>query len=134
MQNGEIFFYADAANELARAKALPKSSSTEKEIRSDAIKNARIKMRSAKLLNKYGIENVKVPDKAVKEELMSREANNFIESIKIKRELSAYLKAVSVYNDIVKPYTSARDIITQAENYTHYDMLEERYLQLVNNQ
>ena len=134
LQNGEIFFYADAANELARAKALPKSSSTEKEIRSDAIKNARIKMRSAKLLNKYGIENVKVPDKAVKEELMSREANNFIESIKIKRELSAYLKAVSVYNDIVKPYTSARDIITQAENYTHYDMLEERYLQLVNNQ
>lgn len=134
LQNGEIFFYADAANELARAKALPKSSSTEKEIRSDAIKNARIKMRSAKLLNKYGIENVKVPDKAVKEELMSREANNFIESIKIKRELSAYLKAVSVYNDIVKPYTSARDIITQAENYTHYDMLEERYLQLVSQQ
>lgn len=134
LQNGEIFFYADAANELARAKALPKSSSTEKEIRSDAIKNARIKMRSAKLMNKYGIENVKAPDKAVKEELMSREANNFIESIKIKRELSAYLKAVSVYNDIVKPYTSARDIITQAENYTHYDMLEERYLQLVNNQ
>ena len=134
LQNGEIFFYADAANELARAKALPKSSSTEKEIRSDAIKNARIKMRSAKLMNKYGIENVKVPDKAVKEELMRREANNFIESIKIKRELSAYLKAVSVYNDIVKPYTSARDIITQAENYTHYDMLVERYLQLVNNQ
>ena len=134
LQNGEVFFYAEAASELERAKALPKSNDMEKEIRSDAIKNARIKMRSAKLMNKYGIENVKAPDKAVKEELMSREANNFIESIKIKRELSAYLKAVSVYNDIVKPYTSARDIITQAENYTHYDMLEERYLQLVNNQ
>ena len=134
LANGEFFFYAEAASELERAKALPKSNDMEKEIRSDAIKNARIKMRSAKLMNKYGIENVKAPDKAVKEELMSREANNFIESIKIKRELSAYLKAVSVYNDIVKPYTSARDIITQAENYTHYDMLEERYLQLVNNQ
>ncbi len=134
LANGEFFFYAEAASELERAKALPKSNDMEKEIRSDAIKNARIKMRSAKLMNKYGIENVKAPDKAVKEELMSREANNFIESIKIKRELSAYLKAVSVYNDIVKPYTSARDIITQAENYTHYDMLEERYLQLVSQQ
>ena len=132
--NGELFYYADAAEELARAKALPKSDSAEKEIRSDAIKNARIKMRSARLMQRYGAENIGLPDEAVKTELMNREAANFIESIKIKRELSAYLKAVSVYNDVVKPYTSARDVITQAENYTHYDMLEERYLQLVNKQ
>ena len=132
--NGGFFFYVDAAEELARAKALPRSSSTEKEIRSDAIKNARIKKRSAKLMNKYGKENIVPPNDAVKEEIINRQAGNFIESIKIKRELSAYLKAVSVYNDVVKPYTSARDIITQAENYTHYDKLEERYLQLVNQQ
>lgn len=128
--NGELFFYENADEELARAKALPRSNDTEKEIRSDAIKTARIKKRSAKLMSKYGRENIIAPDEAVKNELMSREAGNFVESIKIKRELNAYLKAVSVYNDIIKPYTSACDIITQAENYTHYDVLEQRYLQL----
>ena len=110
---------------------MPKGDADEKEIRSDAIKNARIKKRSAKLMNKYGKENIKAPNEAVKEELMNREASNFLDSIKIKRELSAYLKAVSVYNDVVKPYISARDLIAQAENYTHYDALEERYSQLV---
>ncbi len=129
--NGEFFFYADAENELKKAKAMPKSNHVEKEIRFDAIKNARIKKRSAKLMNKYGRENINAPDDAVKEEIMNREANSFLDSIKIKRDLSAYLKAVSVYNDVVKPYTSARDLITQAENYTHYDALEEKYSHLV---
>ncbi len=129
--NGENFFYADAENELKKAKAMPKSNHVEKEIRSDAIKNARIKKRSAKLMNKYGKENITAPNEAVKEEIMNREANSFLDSIKIKRDLSAYLKAVSIYNDVVKPYTRARDLITQAENYTHYDELEKRYSQLV---
>ncbi len=132
LANGEFFFYAEAVSELARAKALPKSNDMEKEIRSDAIKNARIKKRSAKLMKKYGRENIKAPDESVKVEIISREAKSFIDSIKIKKELNAYLKAVSVYNEVVKPYTSARDIITQAENYTHYDELEERYFQLIN--
>lgn len=128
---GEFFFYSDAKVEFNKAKLLPKSNEVEKEIRSDAIKNAGIKKRSAKLMNKYGRENIKAPDETVKEEIMNREAKNFLDSIRIKRELSAYLKAVSVYNDVVKPYTSARDLITQAENYTHYDELEERYFRLV---
>lgn len=128
---GEFFFYGDAKAEFNKAKLLPKSNEAEKEIRSDAIKNAGIKKRSAKLMNKYGRENIKAPDETVKEEIMNREAKNFLDSIRIKRELSAYLKAVSVYNDVVKPYTSARDLITQAENYTHYDELEERYFRLV---
>ncbi|MBR5442266.1 MAG: MFS transporter [Clostridia bacterium] len=132
--NGEFFYYADAAAELARAKALPKANDTEKEIRSDAIKNARIKMRSARLMQKYGRENIVMPDESIKTELMNRNAGNFIESMKIKRELNAYLKSVSVYNDVIKPYTSARDIITQAENYTNYNMLEERYSLLVSQQ
>ncbi len=130
-RNGEIFFYSDADNELKRAKAMPKATASQKEIRSDAIKNARIKKRSAKLISKYGRENITTPNEALKEEIMNREAKNFLDSIRIKKDLSAYLKAVSIYNDVVKPYTNARDLITQAENYTHYDDLEERYSQLI---
>ena len=125
--NGMMYFYENADEEMKTARSLPKSSESEKEIRSDAIKNARIKKESASLIRKYGIENIVRPDESVKEELQNRETNGFAENMKVRRELRAYLKAVSVYERAVKPYTNAKNLIEQAENYTHYDELEERY-------
>ena len=132
---GSVYFYENSAEDLKNAKALPKNTIDEKEIRSDAIKNARIKMRSASLIRKYGVNNIQEPDEAVKEEIMNREAVNFIDSLKIKKNMNAYLKAASVYSEVVKPYMDAKNLIEQAENYTHYDELEKRYFQLcsVNN-
>ena len=127
-----VYFYENALEELKKAKALPKNTADEKEIRSDAIKNARVKKRASALINKYGAENIKVPDEAVKEEIMNREAKTFFDSIKIRKDLKAYLKAVSVYTQAIKPYTDAKNLIEQAEYYTHYDELEERYFQLCN--
>ena len=124
---GKLYFYEDAREEMKKAKKMPKSTATEKEIRSDAIKNARTKKESASLIRKYGIENIVRPDESVKEELRNRETNGFAENMKVRRELRAYLKAVSVYERAVKPYTNAKNLIEQAENYTHYDELEERY-------
>ena len=129
---GAVYFYENSLDELRRAKALPKKTADEKEIRSDAIKNSRNKKRAAALINKYGAENIKAPDETVKEEIMNREANNFFDSIKIRKDLKAYLKSVSVYTQATKPYTDAKNLIEQAENYTHYDELEERYFQLCN--
>jgi len=129
---GAMYFYEDALGELKKAKALPKESKEEREIRSDAIKNARVKKRSSALIRKYGIENIKAPDEAVKEEIVNRDAKSFFESMKIKRELNAYAKAVSIYTSVIKPYTDAKNLIEQAENYTHYEELEQRYLQMVN--
>ena len=125
--NGNLYFYDNATEEMKNAKSLPKSSESEKEIRSDAIKNARTKKESASLIRKYGIENIVKPDESVKEEIQNRETNGFIETMKVRRELKAYLKAVSVYERAVKPYTDAKNLIEQAENYTHYEELEERY-------
>ena len=127
---GELYIYENALDELKKAKALPKKTVEEKEIRSDAIKNARVKKRALALITKYGAENIKAPDESVKAEIMNREANSFFDSIKIRKDLKAYLKAVSVYTRATKPYTDAKNLIEQAENYTHYDELEERYLQL----
>ena len=125
--NGMMYFYENADEEMKTARNLPKSTAAEKEIRSDAIKNARIKKESASLIRKYGIENIVRPDESVKEELQNRETNGFAENMKVRRELRAYLKAVSVYERAVKPYINAKNLIEQAENYTHYDELEERY-------
>lgn len=128
--NGPVYLYENAAEELALAKQLPKSTKIEKEIRSDAIKLARTKKESAALIRKYGIENIKAPDEAVKEEIQSRDTTSFAESLKAQRELKAYMKAESVYTRIVKPYIGAESIIEQANNYTHYEELEVRYFAL----
>ena len=124
---GLVYFYNNAKADMDTAKKLPKKTASEKEIRSDAIKNMRIKKESAALIRKYGIDNIVAPDDAVREEIANREAHSFIESIKIKRELNAWLKAESVYKRVIKPYTDAEDLIAQANNYTHYDKLEELY-------
>lgn len=130
VERSDMYLYSDFDELLKRAKALPKSTKAEKEIRSDAINNARIKRRSARLIMKYGLENITPPDVAVKEEIINREANGFADSLRIKKELNAYLKRASVYYDVVKPYRNAENLIAQAENYTHYEELKERYLQL----
>lgn len=124
---GIVYFYENAKDGLRKARNLPKKTAAEKEIRSDAIKNARTKKESAALINKYGIENIEKPDESVKEEIINREAGGFIESIKNKRELNAYLKKASVYSRVIKPYTDAKNLIEQAENYTHYEELEALY-------
>ena len=125
--NGIMYFYENADEEMRNAKKLSKATASEKEIRSDAIKNARVKRESANLIKKYGVENINAPDEAVKEELQNRETKSFAESMQVRRELRAYLKAVSIYERAVKPYTDAKNLIEQAENYTHYEELEERY-------
>lgn len=125
-EKGLVYYYENAKEGLKAAKALPKSTATEKEIRLDAVKNARVKKESAALLLKYG-EDIAAPDEAVKEEIVNRETHGFAESLKVKQELRAYLKKASVYNRITKPYTDAANLIEQAENYTHYEELEKMY-------
>ena len=107
---------------------MPKSNQSEREIRADAIKNARIRKEAAALIRKYGIENLVKPAESEKDEIMSKDARNFFESMKIRRELKDYLKRVSVYARATKPYTDAVSLIAQAEYYTHYEELEEKYI------
>lgn len=130
LSNEMMHYYENAHMELIAAKELPSRTATEKEIRTDAIKNARVKKESASLIRKYGIDNIKAPDETVKEELINRETHGFIESLKVKQELRAYMKAASVYARVIKPYTDAKNLITQAENYTHYEELEQQYYSL----
>ncbi len=127
---GELYYYENAAELLKEAKKLPGKTKEEKEIRSDKIKNARLKKESASLIKKYGIYNIEAPNEKVKNEILGREAESFTESIKIKKELKAYLKSVSVYSRIVKPYTNAKSLIEQADYYTHYEELESMYTEI----
>ena len=124
---GKLYLYDNIADELKAAKKLPKSTEAEKEIRSDAIKNIRAKKEAVSLMKKYGVDNLRAPDEAVKQEIIDRESTGFFDSLKIKRELNAWLKEASVYERAIKPYTNAENLIKQAESYTHYEELVERY-------
>lgn len=132
LANGEIYFYENAEAALKEARSLPKKTAAEKEIRSDAIKLARVKKESAYLIRKYGIENISAPDESVKEEIQNRETSSFSESMKARRELKKYLKYESVYSRIIKPCKDAESLISQAEYYTHYEELEEKYYSFAN--
>jgi len=124
---GEVYLYSDWTLDRSRAKALPKATKEQKEIRADAIKLSREKKRSYKLLMKYGEENLILPDEKHAEEIRNREYNTEKERREIKKELKAYTKGVSVYRRITKPYYDAKNLIIQAENYSHLDEIDRLY-------
>lgn len=128
---GEVYLYSDWTLDRSRAKALPKATKEQKEIRADAIKLSREKKRSYKLLMKYGEENLILPDENRAEEIRNREYNTEKERREIKKELKAYTKGVSVYRRITKPYYDAKNLIIQAENYSHLDEIERIYESVV---
>lgn len=124
---GEIYLYDNWEEEKRVAKSLPKSTKEEKLIRADALSLAREKKRSAKLLRKHGKDNLTIPDDTIPEEIKNRQYNSEKERRQAKAELKAYTKGVSVYRRITKPYNDARNLIIQAENYTHLDDIEALY-------
>lgn len=132
-ENGAVYNYKNAKQELKSAKLLPKSTKEEREIRSDAINLARTKQTASKLISKYGEENLAPPDNEKKEEIQNRETRTLMENIRAKRELKAFLKAASVYSRATAPYENAKNLIIQAENYTHLSDIEELYRKIIEN-
>ena len=129
---GEIYLYSNLKEEKNLAKRLPKKTEEEKAIRADALQLVREKKRSMKLLLKYGEENLVLPDEKRAEEIRNREYNTEKERREIKKELKAYTKGVSVYRRITKPYYDAKNLIIQAENYSHLDEIEKIYESVAN--
>ena len=132
--NGEIYYYKDWKQELKSAKLLPKNTKQEKEIRDDAIKLARSKKTSAKLIEKYGTDNLIRPNDELAQAISNRDTKTLKQTIQAKNELKAYTKGVSVFNRISLPYYNAKELIIQSENYTHLDELEKLYNNVIENQ
>lgn len=131
--NGKMCSYEDIKAQLKNARKLPKKTKSEKEIRSDVMKNLKVKKEASKLIRKYGAENIILPDASVKEEIQSRDTKGFFDNMKLRRELQAYAKAVSVYERATRPYTDAKNLLEQAENYKYYKELKARYHSLGTN-
>lgn len=114
---------------MVEAKALPKSTHEEREIRSDAITRARALKNARKAMIKfYGS-----PDKIVEpseEAFKAAEAlpeDTFSHQVAKKKTVKKLVNEKSKYIRSVKPLLDARRQLTEKENYAHLDDIRERY-------
>lgn len=127
---GTLCCYENLKEERKTAKALPKGTKEEKEIRSDALALIRKKKEAVKIIKKVGIENIKEPDEKIKEEILSREAHSLWENLKNRKELRDFMKNQSLFKRATSPYFTAKTLIEQSRNYAHFDEIEKRYGEL----
>ena len=123
--------FENVDEELCQARALPKNTKAEKEIRADAIKLAKAKREANALIKKYGKENIREPLAEEKQAILDKETPNFIAALAVKRELSQYAKKESVYRRATKPFRESESLIKESEYYRHFEELEARYNELI---
>ena len=114
---------------MAEAKALPRSTHEEREIRSDAIVHARALKNARKAMLKfYG-----TPDKIVEpseEAFKAAEAlpeDTFAHQVAKKKTVKKLVNEKSKYIRSIKPLLDARRQLTEKENYAHLDDIRKRY-------
>lgn len=122
-----IFYYSK--ENMAEAKALPKSTHEEREIRSDAITCARALKNARKAMVKfYGSpENIVEPSDDAFKAAEALPDDTFAHQLEKKRTVKKLVNEKSKYIRSVKPLLDARRQLTEKENYAHLDDIRARY-------
>lgn len=122
-----IFYYSK--EDMAEAKALPKSTHEEREIRSDAITHARALKNARKAMIKfYGSpENIVEPSDDAFKAAEALPDDTFAHQLEKKRTVKKLVNEKSKYIRSVKPLLAARRQLTEKENYAHLDDIRARY-------
>lgn len=122
-----IFYYSK--ENMAEAKALPKSTHEEREIRSDAITHARALKNARKAMIKfYGSpENIVEPSDDAFKVAEALPDDTFAHQLEKKRTVKKLVNEKSKYIRSVKPLLDARRQLTEKENYAHLDDIRARY-------
>ena len=122
-----IFNYSK--EDMAEAKALPKSTHEEREIRSDAITRARALKNARKAMIKfYGSpENIVEPSDDAFKAAETLPDDTFAHQLEKKRTVKKLVNEKSKYIRSVKPLLDARRQLTEKENYAHLDDIRARY-------
>lgn len=114
---------------MIEAKALPKSTHEEREIRSDAITHARALKNARKAMIKfYGSpENIVEPSDDAFKAAEALPDDTFAHQLEKKRTVKKLVNEKSKYIRSVKPLLYARRQLTEKENYAHLDDIRARY-------
>ncbi len=114
---------------MAEAKALPRSTHEEREIRSDAIVHARALKNARKAMIKFYGTSDKIVEPS-EEAFKAAEAlpeDTFSHQVAKKKTVKKLVNEKSKYIRSVKPLLDARRQLTEKENYAHIDDIRERY-------
>ncbi len=122
-----IFYYSK--ENMAEAKALPKSTHEEREIRSDAITCARALKNARKAMIKFygSLENIVEPSDDAFKAAEALPDDTFAHQLEKKRTVKKLVNEKSKYIRSVKPLLDARRQLTEKENYAHLDDIRARY-------
>ena len=136
-------FYNLTAFPEAEAKALPKNTTEEKEFRAKILDKSRNEKASKKAVAKYYPDGIEEFDMSVFQKLFDAEdeadadyknakSKEEVEAAKllkkkIAHEIKKATNQLSIYNRAAKPYTDAKKLLTQRENYLHYEDIKSRY-------
>lgn len=122
-----IFYYSK--EDMAEAKALPKSTHEEREIRSDAITRARALKNARKAMIKfYGSpENIVEPSDDAFKAAEALPDDTFTHQLEKKRTVKKLVNEKSKYIRSIKPLLDAKRQLTEKENYAHLDDIRARY-------
>lgn len=122
-----IFNYSK--EDMAEAKALPKSTHDEREIRSDAITHARALKNARKAMIKFlrSPENIVEPSDDAFKAAEALPDDTFAHQLEKKRTVKKLVNEKSKYIRSVKPLLDARRQLTEKENYAHLDDIRARY-------
>lgn len=122
-----IFYYSK--EDMTEAKALPKSTHEEREIRSDAITRARALKNARKAMIKfYGSpENIVEPSDDAFKAAEALPDDTFAHQLEKKRTVKKLVNEKSKYIRSVKPLLDAKRQLTEKENYAHLDDIRARY-------
>lgn len=122
-----IFYYSK--EDMTEAKALPKSTHEEREIRSDAITRARALKNARKAMIKfYGSpDNIVEPSNDAFKAAEALPDDTFAHQLEKKRTVKKLVNEKSKYIRSVKPLLDARRQLTEKENYAHLDDIRARY-------
>ncbi len=112
---------------LQEAKNLPKTTYEQREIRSDAITNARATLACKKSLQKFYPNGLIVPDAAALEKADDLPEETFTQKLTKRKTIKALVNEKSHYTHAVKVLLDAERLLKEQENYRHLDEIEAKY-------
>ncbi len=115
---------------MKEAKAMPKTTAEEREIRSEAITYARLLLNCRKHINRYFPNGtVKEPDNALLEAAEKMPEETLSQRIAKKKKIRNFVNEKSKYVRSAKVMIDAKRMITEKENFTHIDEIREKYIE-----
>ncbi len=115
---------------LRAAKAMPKSTHEERELRNDAISYARLLLSCKKNMAKfYKDREVTQPDDAKLHAAEDMPEETVKQRIAKKKAIKAFVNEKSKYVRSVKILLDAKRMMTEKENFTHLDEIRAKYLE-----